>query len=241
MAVLKYSGAAVAAYTVSAPAPLGRASPQRHADAVTPVERDDAPETTRISTPDFFAEVDIWSTPETVVDGSPAEVRRGHDAEGSHDLDTQAIPPAPATMDDASAVPVGGLAWDGPVEGAGGAAHGGLRADNSMAWANPDGFDPGHGYTPRQSNRRMGSWGFFRGTLRPVPEPGPQPGTVSSPAQTRGRHTSPFDPVAIVSRFGPQRPTQRRNLMPAGDGVTDADMPGATRVDYDVEGSEYQL
>jgi len=234
--VKKYSGAAVAAYTVGVPAPLGRAQPERHGDAVTPVVRDDAPATSRIPTPDFFAESSMWMSTDTVIDGDPGEIRRGHEADGSHEVDTQAIPPAARTMDDVTAVPVGGMAWDGPVTGAGGAAHGGLRGDQSSAWANPDGFDPGHGYTPRQSNRRMGSFGWFRGTLRPVAEPGPQPGTVSSPPQTRGPHTSPFDPVAIVSRFGPQRPTQRRNQLPAGDGVTDADQPGATGIQLGIGG-----
>jgi hypothetical protein len=222
-----YTGALVRAYDLDRAAPLGRNRPGEHLIEVVPMDRDDAPAGGGWQPEDWTREqwlraIQRQNDPEEPGPHNVAQTHQGPDGRGTV--------PAPPW-----------LAWQGDETpgrhppavpyGAGGAAHGGLRADNSTPWANPEGFNPGHDYNLPNTVRYMGPH-RTRGTLRPAPEPYIETGQASSPAAGLGRGTSPFDPAAAVTRFGVAVPTLRRVLRPYGDGdYVDADESPQTSLD----------
>lgn len=230
-----YSGAFARAYRVETAAPLGRAAPYTHADAVQPITRDDAPPTSQIPTPTPFLTREDWLkdnagplTPDSVV-------RRSHSADGSHlDGDNDAHVESAPWLTDNSRQEYGGHT-DALNQGSRGATHAGLRSDNSSDWANPGGFDLGHDYTNRQSNRRMGSY-RMRGAYRPIQDPYVESGENPSPPTGLGRFTSMFDPTAAVRTWGVSMPTTRRVMRPNGDDVSTDSGPNFDAVTYGIGG-----
>lgn len=230
-----YTGAFARNYRVEPAAPLGRADPGAHADAVQPITRDDAPPTTRIPTPDAFTSRDEWLSSWSGPLDLDDEVRRPHDAGGSHNDGNGAFHvEAGPWLDDATLVQYGGHS---PAEqhGIQGAAHDGMRGDNSSAWANPEGYNLGSEYVDRNSQRRMGSH-RTRGALRPILDPLVMTGDIPSPAAPMGRFTSPYDPATNVRTWGPQMPTVRRVLRPNGDTESTDGGPGYDAVTYGIGG-----
>lgn len=211
-----YTGAFARAYRVEQAAPLGRATPFVHQDAVQPISRDDAPSTSQMPTPTPFLTREDWLKDNAGPLVTDVTLRRSHDADGGHgEGRTPPYASEGTYLADSSLIQYGGHA---PQEnyGSRGAVHDGIRGDNSQGWANPEGFDLGTDYNERQSQRRMGSY-RMRGALRPIQEPFVESGEAPSPPKGLGRFTSMFDPSAQVRTYGPQMPTIRRVMRPNGD------------------------
>jgi hypothetical protein len=218
--VARYTGALTrASFDVDRAAPLGRNRPTEHLIEEVPMDRDDAPAgggwtPEEWSREDWLRAIQHDRDP---LDPGPHNAAESHDGPwGRGSVDA---PPWVAYAGDETpgrhppAVPYG----------SGGGSHGGLRADNSTPWANPEGFDAGHNYDLPNTVRYMGPH-RTRGTIRPAPEPYIETGEAPSPPGRLGRFTSMFDPSVPVTRFGVAVPTLRRVLRPYGDGdYVDAD------------------
>lgn len=216
-----YSGAWKNSLTVAEPAPLGKANPDIHMVESSPVTRDDAPESDTAPQ---------WVTREEQLAAGIGMMtdplnRLSHDAgglHGSHLDETIGAKGAPPWVNYEHKL-FGGDHTGQPVKGSAGAAHGGLRADNSAPWANPDGFDLGKEYTPVQPNRPVWN-GRMRGLLRAFSPLISADGTQSQPTPDGGNsiRTSPFDTIARVTQgHGVSHPTQRHTPRPNEGDVND--------------------
>lgn len=216
-----YSGAWRNSLTVAVPAPLGKADPESHLVSETPVTRDDAPQTDPAPQ---------WVTREDQLKGGAASVidpgaHTPHDQGGSSGLHTSETPgtfkAAPPWID-YQHQQFGGDHSEQPVKGSAGAAHGGLRADNSAPWANPDGFSLGREYTPLQPLRSVWN-GRMRGMLRAFMPNLITDGTQSQPApQYNPANTPSYDLTArVTDGHGTSRPTQRHTTRPNEGDVRD--------------------
>lgn len=199
-------------------APLGAHSPERHrAPDTTPVTRDDAPPDA--GTPEFLSGDRVAWLAAGGADSTSAVGGHAEDAGGDHARESRGIRhvDAPDTVDYAHTTRGGHVPAE--LKGAGGAAHGGLRPDGSMPWANPDGFRLGNEYQPQVTQRAMGH-GRMRGALRALGVVRIETGSTPSPSP--GGRTSQFDPTADAGGFGPSAPTSRHVLRPNGDAPAEA-------------------
>lgn len=216
-----YSGAWRNSLTVAEPAPLGKADTEIHLVEDTPVTRDDAPQTTALPE---------WLTRDEQLRAGAGKMidpddQRSHDSGGMHgshnDQTIGTFKEAPPWIN-YQHQDFGGDHTGQPVKGSAGAAHGGLRADNSSDWANPDGFALGKEYTPMQLLRQVFN-GRMRGMLRPYGPNVITDGTQSQPVPTDNpAQTSPFDLTARVTQgHGTSNPTQRHTTRPNEGDVRD--------------------
>lgn len=218
---MTYSGAWKNSLTVAEPAPLGKANPDIHLVEDSPVTRDDAPQTG--TEPEWLTREDqLKAGAGSMVDPLNRLSHEDGGLHGSHVTETLPPKPAPPWVDYQHNL-FGGDHTAQPVKGSAGAAHGGLRADNSAPWANPDGFDLGKEYTPVQPMRSVWN-GRMRGLLRAFSPLIATDGTQSQPTPDGGNsvRTSPFDTIARVTQgHGVSQPTVRHSARPNEGDVND--------------------
>lgn len=229
---MSYSGAWRNSLTVAEPAPLGKANPEIHLETDSPVTRDDAPQTQ--AAPEWLTREEQLKA--GLASGADTMSGRGtHDTGGLRESHLQEIAgtwrQAPPQAD-YQHTDFGGDHTEQPVKGSAGAAHGGLRADNSAGWANPDGFALGKEYTPDQQLRPMWN-GRMRGMLRAFAPNLITDGTQSQPVPDGDNgtlpRTSPFDLAARVTQgHGVSTPTVRHTTRPNEGDVNDTFRPQAS-------------
>lgn len=224
-------GAFNRAYRVDIPGAPNPNYTQEHMPETIELERDDAPRTTSIPEPDSVLTHESFVTelPRTAEDDTHENTHEYGGAHGQGDTRTHVM--APELVYDASRRELGGWS-DNAVLGAGGPAHGGLRADGSAPWMTPGdpargvapGFNPGHSYAVRNTERKMfddRQTPALRGHIEQYIETG----VASQPPSTQhhGPFAQPFNRIFGGRSQGTAEPTRRVVMPPFGDQIIPAD------------------